>query len=180
MPTFWLALMAVLLLSYLIPVFPASHMHSPSADRLSAAGRLFDLLYHLALPALVLGTAAAAGTARFVRNSLLDVLGQDYIRTARAKGLSEPRVLLVHALRNALAPLLQLLGLSLPLLLNGSLVVEVIFAWPGLGRVTFQAIAARDYPVVLATTALSGVLVVAGNLLADLLHVAADPRLRRG
>jgi peptide/nickel transport system permease protein len=177
-PVFWLALMAVLAFSFLVPVFPASHMHSPDADRLTAAGRLADLVHHLALPALVLGFAAAGGTSRFVRNSLLEVLGQDYIRTARAKGLGEGRVVLVHGLRNALAPIVQLFGLSIPVLLNGSLVVEVIFAWPGLGRVTYEAIMSRDYPLVLATTALSGVVVVLANLAADLLHAAADPRLR--
>lgn len=179
LPPFWLALMAVLAFSYALPVFPASHMRSPGADELSAAARLFDLLYHLALPALVLGVSVAGGTARFVRSNLLEVLGQDYIRTARAKGLSEGRVMVVHALRNALAPILQLLGLSLPVLLNGSLVVEVIFAWPGLGRITYQAILARDYPVILAATTWGGALVIAGNLLADLLHAAADPRVRR-
>jgi peptide/nickel transport system permease protein len=179
-PPFWLGLMAILVFSYLVPIFPASHMRSAGADQLPAAARLVDLLHHLALPALVLGATVAGGTARFVRASMLEVLGQDYIRTARAKGLGEARVLVVHALRNALAPILQLLGLSLPLLLNGSLVTEVIFAWPGLGRLTYQAIVARDYPVILAATTWSGALVVVGHLLADLLHAAADPRVRRG
>jgi peptide/nickel transport system permease protein len=180
LPVFWLALMAVLAFAYLLPIFPASSLHSPGAELLAPGARLLDLLRHLALPATVLGVAAAGGTARFVRNGLLDVLGQDYIRAARARGLSEARVMVVHALRNALAPLLQLLGVSLPVLLNGSLVIEVIFAWPGLGRVAFQAITARDYPVILATTTLTGLLVILGNLLADVLHAAADPRLRHG
>ena len=179
-PLFWLALMSVLTFAYLLPWFPASSLHSPGADQLPAGARFLDLLRHLALPALVLGASTAGGTARYVRNSMLEVLSQDYVRTARAKGLSEGRVLVVHALRNALAPVLQLLGVSLPLLLSGALVVEVIFAWPGLGRISFQAIAARDYPVILATTTLTGVLVIAGNLLADLLHAAAEPRLRHG
>jgi peptide/nickel transport system permease protein len=180
LPVFWLGLMAVLVFTYLLPWFPASHLRSPGADQLSAGARALDLLHHLALPALVLGASSAGGTARFVRNSLLEVLGQDYVRTARAKGLTETRVMVVHALRNALTPVLQLLGVSLPVLLNGALVVEVIFAWPGLGRVTVQAIAARDYPLILATTTLSAVLVIAGNLLADLLQAAVDPRVRRG
>ena len=179
-PVFWLGLMAVLVFAYLLPWFPASHLRSPGADQLPAGARLLDLLRHLALPAIVLGASSAGGTARFVRNSMLEVLSQDYVRTARAKGLGEGRVMVVHALRNALAPVLQLLGVSLPVLLNGALVVEVIFAWPGLGRIIFQAISARDYPVILATTTLTGVLVIAGNLVADLLHVAADPRLRHG
>ena len=178
-PLFWLGLMAILVLGLLWPVFPAGSMYSPGAERLGTAARLADLARHLALPALVLGLGSGGGTVRFVRNSLLDVLGEDFVRTARAKGLSERRVVGVHALRNALSPLLQLLGLTLPALLNGSLVVEVVFAWPGLGRLIFQAINTRDLPVVLATTAVGGALVLAGNLLADLLHAAADPRVRR-
>ncbi len=177
-PSFWFALMAILLFSYLVPIFPPSHMHAPDADRLSGLARLVDLLHHLALPALVLGLSVAGGTARFVRAGMIEVLGQDYIRTARAKGLGEGRVLVVHALRNALTPLLQLLGLSLPLLLNGSLVTEVIFSWPGLGQTTFQAILARDYPVILAATVWGSALVIAGNLAADLLQAASDPRVR--
>jgi peptide/nickel transport system permease protein len=110
---------------------------------------------------------------------MIEVLQEDYVRTARAKGLTERRVVWVHGLRNALVPVVQLLGLSIPVLLNGSLIVEVVFSWPGLGRTTFQAILARDYPVILAATAFTGALVVAGNLIADLLHAAVDPRVRR-
>lgn len=178
-PAFWLGLMAILVLAYLWPVFPAGGMYAPGTDHLGTAARLGDLLRHLALPALVLGLGLGGNTVRFVRNSLLDVLGEDFVRTARAKGLSERRVLGVHALRNALAPLLQIFGLTLPALLNGSLVVEVVFAWPGLGRVVFQAINTRDIPVVLAATVVGAALVLGGNLLADLLHAAADPRVRR-
>jgi len=126
----------------------------------------------------VLGLSSAGGTARFVRGSLLEVLGRDYIRTARAKGLSERRVVWVHGMRNALPPLLQLLAVTLPALLNGSLVTEVVFSWPGLGRLTFGAILARDFPLILGTTAVSAVLVISGNLLADVLHALSDPRVR--
>jgi len=140
--------------------------------------RLADRLHHLALPALVLGLTMAAGTTRFVRNSLLEVLSLDHVRTARAKGLGEGRVLLVHGLRNALPPILQLIGLSLPSLLNGVLVIEVVFSWPGLGLTTVQAIRSLDYPVILAVTTFTGALVVLGNLAADLLHAAVDPRVR--
>ncbi len=177
-PPFWLGLMAILVFAYLWPVLPASHMHAPGAGHLTAGAWILDLARHLVLPAAVLGLSVAGGTLRFVRASLLEVLGQDYIRTARAKGLGEGRVVVVHGLRNALPPLLQLLGVSLPALLNGSLVLEVVFSWPGLGQVTFQALQTRDFPVILATTALSAVLVVGGNLAADVLHAAADPRLR--
>jgi peptide/nickel transport system permease protein len=178
LPGFWLAVMAVYVFAYLVPVFPGSNVASAGAADLPLLEGLADRLHHLALPALIVGASTAGGTVRYVRNSLLEVLGQDYIRTARAKGLSERRVLWVHAMRPALAPLLQLLGATLPGLLNGVLVIEVIFAWPGIGRLAFEAIRALDYPLVLATTALAGALVVAGNLAADLLHAAADPRVR--
>lgn len=179
LPIFWTGLMALMLLSYRWPIFPAGHMRSVGASELVPIARFADLLHHLALPVLVLVVGGAAVVARFARNSLLEVLDEDYIRTARAKGLSEARVLWIHALKNAATPLVQLLGLSLPLLLSGSLVVEVVFSWPGLGRLTYDSILARDYPVILAATALSGCLVVAGNLLADIAQAVLDPRVRR-
>jgi peptide/nickel transport system permease protein len=178
LPTFWIAVMSVLLLSHLVPLFPAGQMHSVGAARLSAPERWLDLLHHLVLPVLVLGLASTGSIVRQARASLLESLGQEYIRTARAKGLSERRVVWVHGLRNALSPLIQLLGLSLPFLLSGALVVEVVFAWPGMGRVTFDAMRARDYPVILAGTCLAALLVVAGNFAADLLQAWADPRVR--
>jgi peptide/nickel transport system permease protein len=178
-PVFWLGLMALLLLAFRWPLFPAGHMLSAGAETLPAGERLLDLLHHLALPALVLGLATAGGTMRYVRGTLAEALDQDYVRTARAKGLGERRVVVVHGLRNALAPILQVLGVSLPALLNGSLIAEVVFAWPGVGRLAYQAISTRDLPLTLGATALSAVLVVAGSLAADLLHAAADPRLRR-
>jgi peptide/nickel transport system permease protein len=177
-PPFWLGLMAILLFSYVWPVLPAGQMRSVDADLLSPVARLLDLLRHLALPALVMGVALAGGTARFLRASLIEVMGQDYIRTARAKGLSERRVVWVHGMRNAIVPLIQVFSISLPGLLSGSLITEVVFSWPGLGRLTFNAILARDYPLILGATALSAVLVVLGNLLADVLHALADPRVR--
>jgi peptide/nickel transport system permease protein len=177
-PVFWLGLMAVLLFSLTFPILPASHMRSVGAAELSTLPRLADLVRHLVLPALVLGLHGAAGIARFVRGSLLEVLSKEYVTAARAKGLSERRVVWVHGVRNALLPLIQVFALSLSGLLSGALITEVVFAWPGLGRLTFDAILGRDYPVVLATTALSAVLVVGGNLLADLLQGWADPRLR--
>jgi len=178
-PPFWLAIMAILLFARLWPLLPPSHMFSPGAEEWSAAARLGDLARHLLLPATVLGLTVGGGTLRYVRNQLLEVLQRDYVRTARAKGLSERRVVIVHGLRNAAAPLLQLLGINLPALLNGVLILEVVFSWPGLGRVTFDAISARDLPVVLATTTLAAALVVAGNLAADLALAFADPRVRR-
>ncbi len=178
LPIFWTGLMALMLFSHHWSVFPAGHMRSVNAATLPPLSRLADLLHHLALPVLVLVLGGAGVVARFARNSLLEVLRQDYIRTARAKGLPERRVLWIHALKNAATPLVQLLGLSLPFLLSGSLVVEVVFSWPGMGRLAYDSILARDYPVILATTALAGVLVVVGNLLADTAQAALDPRVR--
>ncbi len=178
LPIFWVGLIALMLLSHRWPLFPAGHMRSVGAADLSPVARFADLLHHLVLPVGVLVLGGAGVVARFARNSLLEVLNQDYIRTARAKGLSEHRVLWIHAMKNAAAPLIQLLGLSLPLLLSGSLVVEVVFSWPGLGRLAYDSILARDYPVIVATTALAGVLVIVGNFLADVTQAVLDPRIR--
>jgi len=177
-PIFWLGLMAILLFSDRLGWLPASHMHSVGADEMGHGARLADLGKHLVLPAMTLGLAQAGAAARFVRAGLLEVLGRDYIRTARAKGLSERRVVWVHGMRAALVPIIQLLGLSVPSLLSGVLISEVVFAWPGLGRVTYDAIMARDSPVLLATTGVAAILVVGSNLVADLLHAAVDPRVR--
>jgi peptide/nickel transport system permease protein len=178
LPVFWTGLMALLLFSYSWPLFPPGHLQSVDTTALSPLHRVLDILHHLTLPALVLGLATAGGTARFTRNSLLGELNEDYVRTARAIGLGETRIVWIHVLRNAATPILQLFGLSLPLLLSGALVVEVVFSWPGLGRLTFDSILSRDYPVVLATTALTGTVVVIGNLVADLLQGVVDPRVR--
>ena len=177
-PVFWLGLMAILVFSLAWPVLPAGHMRSVGAEDLGAGARLLDLLRHLILPAVVLGLAEAGAVVRYVRASLLDVLGQEYIRAARAKGISERRVVWVHALRNALPPLIQVLAISFVGLLSGSLITEVIFSWPGIGRLTFEAILSRDYPLVLTTTAFSAVVVLLANLVADVLHALADPRVR--
>jgi peptide/nickel transport system permease protein len=177
-PLFWLGLMAVLLFSYVWPVLPASHMLSVDADLMSPAERLLDLARHLFLPSLVMGLGTAGGTARFLRASLIEVMSQDYIRAARAKGLSERRVVWVHGLRNAIVPVIQVFAIQLPLLLSGALIVEVVFSWPGLGQLTFLAISTRDYPLILGATALSAALVILGNLLADVLHALVDPRVR--
>jgi peptide/nickel transport system permease protein len=179
-PVFWLGLMAMLLFSLTWPVLPAGHLRSVGAEDLGAGGRLLDLLRHLALPALVLGVHGSGSIARVVRGSLLETLGREAITAARARGLSERRVLWVHALRNAMVPLIQLFAFSATALLSGSFVVEVVFSWPGLGGITFGAISARDYPVVLATTALAAAVVIASNFAADVAHALADPRVRDG
>lgn len=176
-PSFWLALMLILLFSLKLGVLPSSHMQSIDAAGLSGAALLLDRLRHLALPALVLGLASAASTARYLRGSMIDVLHEDYIRTARAKGLPEGRVFWKHALRNAAAPVVTIVGLSLPFLFGGAVVTETIFAWPGMGRLAVDAIYARDYPVVLAINFVVAAMVIAGNLLADAAYGALDPRV---
>lgn len=179
-PVFWVGLMLVLFFSTVWRVLPTSHMYSVDAASLSLPGRWLDLLAHLVLPAVTLGLPAAGATARFVRGSFLEVMEQPFILAARARGLSEARLIWSHGLRNAAVPLVQLLALSFPSLLSGSLVVEVIFSWPGMGRLIFESILARDYPVILATTALAAVFVLTANFLADLVHAALDPRVRQG
>jgi peptide/nickel transport system permease protein len=135
-----------------------------------------DRVQHLILPAVVLGVASAAGFARFTRGSMVDALAQDYVRTARAKGLPESRVVWRHAFRNALGVIITLAGLSAPLLLGGAVVVETVFAWPGMGSLMVESIYARDYPVVLAVNFIGACMVIAGNFLADVATVRADPR----
>ena len=178
MPTFWVGLMAVLGLSYFVPLFPASSMKSVGAEEWSLLARLADRVWHLLLPAGVLGLASAAAMTRFIRAGLLEALGQEFVRAARARGATSRRVLLVHALRHAILPVINLAGLSLPVLVSGSLVIEVVFAWPGMGRLTYDAIHAQDFAVVLAATLLAAMTVVAGNLAADVAMAFADPRIR--
>jgi peptide/nickel transport system permease protein len=178
LPGYWLGLMLVMLFTYRLRLLPAFGAAGLDAEFLSPGGQLLDALRHLALPAATLTLVGLGGIARFVRGALADVRGSLFLTVARAKGLDERTVLLRHALRNALIPVLTLLGLSLPALFSGAVFVEAIFAWPGVGRVLVEAVAARDYPVVLAATAVSAALVVAGGLLADALTAAADPRLR--
>ena len=180
LPQFWLGLMALLALSYRWPLFPSGHLQSLDAAELAPLPYLADRLHHLALPALVLAAGSCAAVARHMRNSMLEVLGQDHIRAARARGIPERRIIWVHALRNALTPLTQLAGLSLSFLLSGALVVEAVFSWPGMGRLTYQAILGRDFPVILGATALTALLVIAGSLVADLAQAAVDPRVRDG
>jgi peptide/nickel transport system permease protein len=178
LPGYWLGLMLVMLFTYRLRLLPAFGAAGLDAEFLAPGERMLDALRHLALPAATLALIGLGGIARFVRGALADVRGSLFLTVARAKGLKGRTVLLRHALRNALIPVLTLLGLSLPALFSGAVFVEAIFGWPGVGRVLVDAVAARDYPVVLAATAVSAALVVAGGLLADALSAVADPRLR--
>ena len=178
-PTFWLGLVLLLVFGQWLRVFPIGGMRDPVLCPSVTSARCFgDLLWHLTLPALTLGLVGAAVTARYQRAALLEVAGQDYVRTARAKGLRERRVLLVHALRNALLPFITLFGLAFPFLLTGAVLVERVFAWPGMGRLSVAAIFQRDYPLVTGTALVASGVVVLGSLVADVLYAVADPRIR--
>lgn len=180
LPGFWLGLMFIMVFCRKLGWFPAAGIHSPDAAFMSWGRSQLDLWWHLALPAATLALGSFMGTARYLRSSLLEVLDQDYILAARSRGLPERVVLLRHALGNALLPLITLMGLSVPFLLGGAVVIEIVFGWPGMGRVTIEAVWARDYPVIMATTSLGAVTVVLGSFLADLLYGWADPRVRLG
>ena len=179
MPDFWLAILALLALTYWLPVFPVGGAVDPVMhEYMGFGGRLVDRLKHLALPALTLTLLASATVARYQRAALLDVLPSDYIRTARLKGLTEREILRRHALRNALLPIITLVGLSFPALLTGAFFIEKIFAWPGMGYAVVNAISTRDYPLVVGGVIIGSIMVTVGSLLADLLYAWADPRLR--
>jgi peptide/nickel transport system permease protein len=178
-PVFWLGLLLLVIFGQGLGWFPTGGATDPiTHSSLSLGGRLLDRLHHLVLPALTLGLAAAGYTARHQRSAILEILGQDFVRTARAKGLGSRALLVRHALRNALMPSIMLAGLAFPVLLSGSVLVESVFSWPGMGRLAAEAIARRDYPLVTGAALLAAVMVVLGSLLADLAARAADPRLR--
>ena len=179
-PGFWLALMLVMVFSVQLGWFPTSQTRSMDYEFLSFWGKIGDRLWHLALPVFVLGIGSAAGTPRYVRNRLLDVLNADFVLAARARGLHERVVIVRHALRNALIPVITIYGMALPFLLGGATVIETIFAWPGMGKLTVEAVGGRDYPLIMATTTIAAVLTVLGNLLADITYAIVDPRVTYG
>jgi len=172
LPTFWFGLLAIFIFAQTLGWFPAGG-NSSSGD----AGVL-DRLWHLVLPMTVLAFVLVAQWSRYTRSVMIEILGQDFIRTARAKGLGSGRVLLNHALRAALVPLVTLAGLQLPLLVGGALVAETVFSWPGMGLLFINALNTRDYPVLMAILMVGAVVVVLGNLLADILVAVVDPRVK--
>jgi len=178
LPGYWLGLMLVMVFTYWARALPAFGAAGFDADFLTGWGRVADRLRHLALPLTTLTLIGVGGVARYVRGAMLDVRGAPHVAVARAKGLSPADVNFRHVLRNALIPVVTLLGLSLPALFSGAVFIESIFAWPGVGRVMVEAVGARDYPVIMAATAVSAALVVAGNLVAELLTAWVDPRVR--
>jgi peptide/nickel transport system permease protein len=171
MPSFWLGILLIMSLSIAYPIFPASGYVSPLADPLAH-------LRHLTLPALTLGAALAAATMRMTRATMLEILRSDFVRTARAKGLGPRAVIWGHALANARIPIVTLLGIQLGQLLGGVVITETVFSWPGIGKLTVDAIFARDYPVVQGAVLLTATLFVTINLVTDLLYTILDPRIR--
>lgn len=178
MPGFWLALLLMLYTGLEHQWLPISGLVSLDYESLSLWGKLMDLGRHLVLPIIVITVGSVAGMSRFMRSSMLEVLRQDFILTAKAKGLPARVVIFRHALRNALLPVITLLGLSVPGLIGGSVIIETIFALPGLGQLFYTAVMARDYPLIMGNLVLGAVLTLAGNMLADIGYGLADPRIR--
>ena len=178
LPPFVVGLGLLYLLAFRLPLFPPSHMHSVAGEMQHGLPRLLDLAHHLVLPVVAIGITGMGGVARYLRGSLLDEKSQHYVLAARARGASERRALLAHALPNALLPLITMVGMSIPFLVSGSLVIEVVFSWPGMGQIMYDAALARDVPLLLGGTVLATAAVVAGSLLADLAYAIADPRVR--
>lgn len=177
-PVFVLALIFIFVFSLKLRWLPASQMRSFFTADMGFWTGIWDRVRHLLLPVAVLGLTGAAATSRYVRGHLREILNQNYIRTALAKGLARKRVYLHHALRNALLPVITLLGIYFPFLLSGAFIVEVIFAWPGMGRIAYEAIFAKDYPVIMAVNFVVAGMVITGNLISDLLYRFIDPRVR--
>ncbi|OQA92535.1 MAG: Dipeptide transport system permease protein DppB [Elusimicrobia bacterium ADurb.Bin231] len=177
-PTFWLAIMLMIFFGLRLGWLPITGFRSINFDELSLLGKSFDIIRHLILPVAISSFTGIAALSRYTRSSMLEVLHQDYIRTARAKGLSEHLVIFKHALRNALIPVVTILGLTIPELIGGSFIFETIFAWPGMGRLGYDAIMARDYPVIMGIGTIVAVLTLLGNLIADITYAYVDPRIR--
>jgi peptide/nickel transport system permease protein len=174
MPVFWFGLMLQILFAVKLGWLPSAGMYSPTG------GGPGDLLRHLALPAFTIAIGSIAGWSRYVRSSTIESLGQDYVRTARAKGLAERRLMLGHVLRNALIPFITVVGIDVPLYLTGAVLTETVFSWPGMGRLFYDALTVRDYPVLMGILMLGAVFIVAGNLIADILYGVCDPRISYG
>ncbi len=179
-PGFWLALMLMYWTGVAHQWLPISGLHSLGAEKLSGWAYALDTLKHLALPVFISGITGLAGISLFVRNGMLEVLHQDYITTAKAKGLPQNTIIFRHALRNALLPLITIFGLSIPGLIGGSVIAESIFAIPGMGKLFFDAVLMRDFPVIMGILTIGSALTLLGNLLADVAYAWADPRVRKG
>ena len=177
-PAFWLALLLQLFLGVYLGWFPISGIHSLGYENLPFAQKIWDSLRHLTLPVFISVFGGLAGLSRYMRSQMLEVIHKEYIVTARAKGLAENKVIYKHALKNALLPVITILGLSIPGLLGGSVIFETIFAIPGMGQLSYMAVMTRDYPLIMALLVIDAILVLLGNLLADIGYALVDPRIR--
>ena len=177
-PTFWLALLLMIYFGIHLDWLPISGLRSLNYEYLSATDRLMDMAKHLVLPVFVSAFGGLAGLSRYMRANMLEVIRQDYMMTARAKGLSERDVIYKHALRNALLPAITILGLSIPGLIGGSVIFETIFAIPGMGQLFYMSVMARDYPTIMGILLIGAILTLVGNLIADVSYAVADPRIR--
>jgi peptide/nickel transport system permease protein len=178
-PSFWLAYLLILGTVKLFG-YPVLGMRSFVTEDFTTTEVILDRLWHLMLPSIILAIGGIAALSRYTRSSMLEVIRQDYVRTAKAKGLPEETVYYKHALRNALLPIITLFGFLIPGLIGGSIIMETVFSWPGIGRLAYQAVLARDYPVVMTINTITAVLVLIGNFVADILYGIADPRIRYG
>jgi peptide/nickel transport system permease protein len=172
MPVFWFGLMLQILFAVKLGWLPSAGMHS------AGGSGLWDLTKHLALPAFTIAIGSIAGWSRYVRSSTLEVLSQDYVRTARAKGLREQRILTSHVLKNSLIPFVTVVSIDIPLYLTGAVLVETVFSWPGMGRLFYDSLTVRDFPVLMGILILGAVLIIMGNLIADVLYGLLDPRIK--
>jgi peptide/nickel transport system permease protein len=179
MPSFWLALLLMDYLGVRLGLFPIVGLKSIGHEYLGFFSQLWDMVHHLILPVFVSAFGGVAGFSRYMRSNMLEVIRQDYILTARAKGLPESQVIYRHALRNALLPVITILGLAVPGLIGGSVIFETIFAIPGMGKLFYDGVMMRDYPLIMGILVIGAVLTLVGNLLADLGYAMADPRIRR-
>ena len=177
-PVFWTGILLVILLASVFPIFPISGIRSVDTTDIGSLAQVLDVLHHLVLPATSLGLIYLAIYSRLARASMLDVLGADYIRTARAKGLADRVVLYKHALRNAMLPMVTMLGLQFGNVLAGAILVETVFNWPGLGRLASESVLRRDYPTILGVLLFSSMLVVIMNLVTDYCYRLIDPRIK--
>ncbi|MFH0763834.1 MAG: ABC transporter permease [Candidatus Omnitrophota bacterium] len=177
-PEFWLALILMSLFGIQLGWLPVSGIKSLDFEYYSLPGKILDVAKHLVLPVSIAAFGSLAGISRYTRASMIGVIRQDYIRTARAKGLKEQDVIYKHALKNALLPVITILGLSIPGLIGGSVIFESIFAIPGMGRLFYESVMARDYPTIMGVLSIGAILTLAGNLLADTAYSYADPRIR--
>lgn len=180
MPSFWLALLLMDFFGVRLGLFPISGLRSIGYEYMGPMQQVFDYLHHLILPVFISAFGGLAGFSRYMRSNMLEVIRQDYILTARAKGLSERVVIYRHALRNALLPVITILGLSVPGLIGGSVIFETIFAIPGMGKLFYDGVMMRDYPLIMGILVIGAILTLIGNLLADIGYAMADPRIRRG